>query len=413
MTSCIAVDLGASSYRIILNNEIETIELYRSNDHLETIDNKKYWNICNIYNAIITALDSIADISSVESIAINSWGCDFVFLDQTLNFDENNKLISPIYGNCYLNSEKFVDENIFSENELFELTGIKSQKFNTINRYKLLDRPITFIASYINYLLTGYLEADYTIASTTQLLDKVENSYNEHILQKLNISKENLPPLKSAGSTVKNIKIQRFSTIKVIFGPGHDTAYALNHGTDKSLVLNIGSWIIIGTNIDSTPSFNCCYSYERGLKKKYKVVINQIGMNGFNQLMHESQLKISYDELYDEMMTVDKELKYSLEKENMDFTEYYLDEPWEARLAGYLQSLVNLTITNIKQFIFDINPDIDTLYIVGGGSQNRFFIEKLLLNLPSEINVEFGPQEATVMGNIKYQREIENGTVTK
>lgn len=413
MTNCIAVDLGASSYRIILNNGDSNIELYRATDHLVTINGIKYWSITTIYNAIIMVLDNIYDIAAVDSIAINSWGCDFVYLDQKLEYDDDNKLLSKIYGNCYINPTEIIGSDLITKKELFEQTAIKSQEFNTINRHRMIDRPITFIASYLNYLLTGHLEADYTIASTSQLLDKVKNQYNQQVLKKVNIDSSMLPPLVAAGSTIENIKIERFKQTKVIFGPGHDTAYALNHGKKDYLILNIGSWIIIGTNIDNVLNYNKNYSYERGLKSKYKVVINQIGMNGFNKLIEEAKLNVSYDELYKEMSNIRQTLKYQTSNETLDTVSYVDDVDIFIQLTKYLDTLAELTATNIKQFISDVNPKIKDIYIVGGGSENKFFIECLLNKIPTNIDYEFGPQEATVMGNIKYQREILDEIIRK
>lgn len=406
MTSCIAVDLGASSYRIILNNGIECDELYRANDHIEVINDVRYWNISVIYNSIISALDSINDISTIDSIAINSWGCDFVYLNQRLEFDKNHKLITKVYGNCYINPTEMIDSKLITEKQLFDFTGIRNQLFNTINRYSIIDQPITFIASYLNYLLTNHLEADLTIASTSQMLDRVENEYNQQLLAKLKIDKQVLPPLKAAGKTIKNIDIERFKNIKVIFGAGHDTAYALNHGEDNCLILNIGSWIIIGTNLDEVIDYNRKYSYERGLRNKYKVVINQIGMNGFNKLIEGASLEQNYEQLYQMMMTTKELYNWELTNQGLEMISYDPKLEINTQLASYLNSLADLTVNNINQFITDINPSINTIYIVGGGSQNKYFIDCLLTKTPSNIKVEFGPYEATVMGNIKYQREI-------
>lgn len=412
MNNFLAIDLGASSYRMILNNGIENIEIYRASDHLLTIKGEKFWDITKIYNSIIGELKKLKNSETqLTSLAINSWGCDFVELTHEPIFNFKGELCNQVYGDCYLNQKHNIDEQIISEKDLFDYTAIRCQPFNTINRHKRITHPITFIASYLNYLLTGYLEADFTIASTSQFLDKIEDEYNSKVLDSLQLDKELLPPLRIAGITRKPIIHKELSHINVVFGPGHDTAYALNHGVKNSLILNVGSWIIIGANIDVVEKFNEKYSYERGLLEKYKVVVNQIGMNGFNELLTHNNVNLDYDQIEKQLNLVDN--CYSLQCSEAVALDYDLSQEWQVNIASFLNALATLTSNNIMQFINDINPLIDKVYVVGGGSKNYYYIDKLLKELPSNLKVEFGPQEATVMGNIDFQRKVYYGTIKK
>lgn len=405
MINFLAVDLGASSYRMILGTEEAQRELYRANDHQVQLDNKKMWDISKIYNSIIDVLlDLKRSNINVTSIAINSWGCDFVDLSQEINFDEEGYLISQIYANSYLNQIELLDEQVISKEKLFSATGIQSQSFNTLNRYKQIKHPITFIASYLNYLLTTHLEVDLTIASTSQFLDKIESKYNYKILDTLGLNPKFLPPLNDSRVTIKPIIHKNLEHIKVVFGPGHDTAYALNHGSSKSLILNIGSWIIIGSNIEEVTEFNSKYSYERGLKSKYKVVVNQPGMSAFNKLLLANGIELDFNEIYNELKSVEK--CYEMSSLCSEFSNYNIDSNWTVNIASYLKDLAQLTSINIKEYIREVNPRIDNVYIVGGGSRNKFFIECLIEKLPQELDVQFGSREATVTGNLKFQKEV-------
>lgn len=412
MSNVVAVDLGASSYRIILNDGEKNIELYRNSNHLEIIEDIKYWNITTIYNSIYDVLIELTSKQiPVETMSINSWGCDFVDLTNVPVFDTSGRLKNQILGNCYLNQKNLMKFEEINDDELFELTGIKSLPFNTINRVEQINKPFTFIASYLNYLLTGYVQADYTIASTSQLLDKYENAYCERVLEAVKVNSEMLPPLENAGKTVKNIQHNPLKSIKVIFGAGHDTAYALNHSDKKSLILNIGSWIVIGANLDNVISFSPNYSYERGIKAKYKVVINQVGMNGFNYLIEKNNIKLNFNEIVEELYNVTD--IYNLKIQDINPVDYDKSDMWQCNLASYLTALGKLTVKNIEIFIKDINPEINKVYIVGGGSANEYFVNIILSNLSSELTVEFGPKEATVIGNINFQKGIINGNIEK
>lgn len=408
MSNYLAVDLGASSYRIVLSDGEQLTELYRSSDHLETIDGVKYWNITVIYNSLIDCLSTLSNNEiKVKSLAVDSFGCDFVDMSQEPQFDDFGKLTNRIRGNCYLNIDRTATFDKLTNEQLFELTGIINQPFNTINRFKQITKPLTFVASYINYLLTGYVEVDCTIASTTQLLDKVSDHYNLEVLKAIQVDVGLLPPLAVGKTTIRKIRHKSFNNIDVIFGAGHDTAYALNHGDSNSLILNVGSWVILGANIESVNNYLPNYSYERGIKSKYKVVINQVGMNGYNQLIAENKLSISHRDINEQLNTVAK--YYHLDDKDIEPTNYIQDPNWQVNIASYLNDIARLSANNITKFIQDINPSIDNIYIVGGGSRNKFYIDKLLKYLPTNLKVEFGEQEATVMGNIKFQKELDNG----
>lgn len=417
MTNNIAVDLGASSYRVIISKGNELIELTRYNDHLVNIDGKLVWDITKIHNVIIDTLDeTIKSGTKVHSISINSWGCDFAPIFNNYELDDAGKLITQVYASSYLNevsSEMYDDifEKI-DESRLFTLTGINLQSFNTILRYREINAPITFIASYLNYLLTDYLEADYTIASTSQFLAREEDTYCKEILSKLHVKDINLPPLKKAGTTIKKMKLKRFKNINVIFGAGHDSAYALYQGTGQELILNIGSWIILGLNIDNVSDFKKEYSYERGLFTKYKVVKNIVGMNGFNKLLDELQIERNYEQISTELFKVEDYCKIEIDK--LDIQENLLDQinkevtPYQI-IASYLNALAKYTYDQMIEFA-NLKPGcMEKIIVVGGGMNNKFFISRLEQILNNQYKLEFKGSEATVVGNIKFQKEILDG----
>lgn len=416
MSKHLAIDLGASSYRIVLSDGEELKEVYRNTDHVVLDNGLKRWDISAVYNAIIKSLYELKGKGEiVNTLAVNSWGCDFCFLNQAAEFDDDGYLTTKVYGNSYLNISENINESIISARELYELTAIQSNNFNTINRYEQINSPITFIASYINYLLTNHLEADYTIASTTQFFDKTNDEYNDDVLKKVGIKKAYLPPLCVAGKTIKPIIHNNLSDVNVIFGAGHDTAYALNHGDNNTLILNIGSWIILGTNLDSVDNFNPNYSYERGIKSKYKVVDTQVGMNIFNQILKFYSPLVNFEQMYEELKQVDKLFEVDIEvlKVNESVTTFCKSDDWKVNIASYLDSLAKYTCENMKVFIEDINPKISKLLIVGGGSQNKYFIERMKYYNCEDIKIEFGPKEATVVGNIKFQEEVSCGSLKK
>ena len=102
-------------------------------------------------------------------------------------------------GNKTLSDDVEIYE-IISENDLYEITGIQKQKFNTI--YQLmalkqqnpesLDRAqsMLMIPDYFNFLLTGNKLQEYTNATTTQLVDPKANDWNWALIDRLGYDPE-------------------------------------------------------------------------------------------------------------------------------------------------------------------------------------------------------------------------------
>ena len=79
-----AVDLGATSGRTIVgtleDGKVELEELTRFDNTLIEVTGHFYWDIFALYNEVIKGLKIAAERNlALQSIGIDTWGCDFVF----------------------------------------------------------------------------------------------------------------------------------------------------------------------------------------------------------------------------------------------------------------------------------------------------------------------------------------------
>lgn len=414
MNKHLAIDIGASSYRMIINSEDTFLECSRYNDHVKVIDGTKYWDIKAIYNNIINCLYELKDKNlRVTSISINSFGCDFAPIIDNYKFDDEGYLLTNVYASNYANGptneERTFIDNTFTNEQLFELTAINLQDFNSIYRLANLKNKVTFIASYLNMLLTGECYVDQTIASTSQLLDKDCDMYNTEILDKLNIEQHLLPQIKQAGTFVAPIKVEKFSNINVIFGAGHDTALAFSCYDDKTIILNVGSWIITGVNVNEPKYLDNRFNYERGLITKYKMVTNNLGMNGFNMLLSELMIGLSFDELAAELSRLNCERTIDI---NQIQISQKISDQLDSKLsklemiAVYLNSIAHETCNIINELNHICDDELQTIAIIGGGSENEYFMNKLTSLIGHNYQIISGEREATVVGNLKLQKQV-------
>ena len=82
-----AVDLGATSGRTIIGSLSEgkfcLEELTRFDNNLIQTGGHFYWDIYALYQEIIKGLKLVAQRGiNIQSIGIDTWGCDFVHLQQ-------------------------------------------------------------------------------------------------------------------------------------------------------------------------------------------------------------------------------------------------------------------------------------------------------------------------------------------
>jgi len=143
-----------------------------------TSDSHYCWDLETIFDEIIIGLKKVCDSGlSVESIGVDSWGVDFVLLD------ENNGIIGkPIaYRDNRTNSIMEKVFQIIPKAKIYDKTGIQFMPFNTLFQLFAVKathpeeinsaKTLLFLPDYINFLLSGNLITEYTIASTSQMLN--------------------------------------------------------------------------------------------------------------------------------------------------------------------------------------------------------------------------------------------------
>lgn len=82
-TACIAIDLGATSGRVILakmkHGGLEMEILNRFPNVIKEIDGRCYWDIYSLFNSIKEGLNMAASRQiAIDSIGVDTWGVDFV-----------------------------------------------------------------------------------------------------------------------------------------------------------------------------------------------------------------------------------------------------------------------------------------------------------------------------------------------
>ena len=427
----LAIDLGATSGRHVIgykkNDEIVLEEIHRFKTQMDHSPFGLVWDVPRIFNEIkIGIKKAFLKYPKIESLAIDSWGVDYVLMD-------GDKEIPPYYAYRNERNTQSVQKlhKILSFKELFERTGIQHLPFNTI--YQLYDDSLKgrlteatdylMIPSYFSYKLTGVKTHEYTNESSTALLNPYKKEYDLDLIDKLSLPRKLFgsidEPGKVIGTLKDDIKKEVGGNTKVILCASHDTASAfesVDTGSD-SIIISSGTWSLLGIKskspIINEKSLSSNYTNEGGVGY-IRFLKNIMGMYIPNRVKEELNLKIN---------NLDDALDESDYEEVFDVNDSSLMSPINMRDA-VLDLLKNNPPKDDKDLFKSIYKSLalsyknaieeresitertySNIYIIGGGA-HRIKLNKLIGEYTNKKVVAI-PIEATALGNIKVQMKGE------
>lgn len=441
-----AVDLGAESGRVVLGRfdgqKLDIEVLHRFKNISVPLNGRLCWDTQNIFYNILQGLRLAVQKAAPEkvmAVGIDSWGVDFGILD-----GHGHLMGIPVhYRDDYTVGISEEIAGIIGKERLFERTGLAVWPFNTINQLFALKKEnatntiegdtLLFTPDLLNYWLCGVKANELSIASTSQCLDISGKEYATDILAELGIPSDIFAKIVDTGTVLGNItpeimrEIGADYEIKVIATASHDTAAAVVatpfENSKTSAFLSCGTWSLIGVEREkpliSEQARKLNFTNERGIDRTYRVLANVMGLWLSQQakaVLEREGKEYSYEELA------------SLAKEGALFESFidpndlrfYAPADMITEIKGYcletgqkipetvseimcciLQSLAcayRLAIDNLEEMT---GEKIETLHIIGGGSQNTTLCEWSANALDRKVTA--GPVEGTSMGNILVQ----------
>ncbi len=266
-TKVLAIDLGASSGRGIVGTfdgkRITLEENHRFPNEPVMVAGQFTWDILRIFHEIKTAIRNCAnsDDRDIASIGIDTWGVDFGFLDK-----KGHLIGNPVhYRDVRTAGVPALSTATVSADEVYGITGIQVLELNSLyqllavqkNNPELFDiaSDMLFVPDLLNYFLTGYKQTEYTIASTSQLLDAKARDWSKTLIEKFGLPEKLFSKVVKPGTpcgTLHPTLSEEFGGInpKVISVAAHDTGsavLAVPAKSDKFIWLSSGTWSIMGT----------------------------------------------------------------------------------------------------------------------------------------------------------------------
>lgn len=430
MKYCLAIDIGASSGRHILgwleDGVLNQQEIYRFENNILNQNGNLVWDIEHLVSEVKAGIKECGKLGKIpETVAIDTWGVDYVLLDQ------NKKEIMPAFSyrdNRTNGIPEEIDE-IIPREELYKRTGIQPINFNTI--YQLycdkksgkLDKAAYFlmIPEYLSFKLTGVIKNEYTNATTGAIVNAHTKERDTELLEmlgiKIDIFAELCLPTTVVGNLSEQVKAEMGFDTTVVFCSSHDTASAVAACPvgDNGVYISSGTWSLIGTEnkepILSVQAMNGGFTNEGGINYRYRFLENIMGMWLFQNIRRNLDKKYSYDEMMNMAMNSDfKELinpndKEFVAPENMvEAIRKYLGKP-QLPIGDVLSSVYHSLANSYKEAVKTIEivcgKQIDLINIIGGGSKDSY-LNKLTKEYTGK-RVLAGPTEATAIGNLIAQ----------
>lgn len=424
----IAVDLGASSGRVMDvsfdGKNLHLNEAHRFPNIPVQTPNKLYWDVLRLWHEITVG---IGKVEQADSIGVDTWGVDVALLDKT-----GELLSNPVHYRDPRTdgAMDWVFERM-PRREVFQRTGIQFMQLNGLYQLASLVRDgsplleyadtLLTIADLFNYWLTGSKTCEFTEVTTTQLYNPVAKDWDRDIMSAVGIPTDILTPIVQPGT-----KIGEYNGITVFAPACHDTGsavVAVPTTTQNYAYLSSGTWSLLGLEIRDAlitdASYEANVTNEGGYDNTYRLLKNIMGLWVVNEC-RDTWKRAGYDYSFDELAQMAQSaygFKSFIEPDDRLFLSPG-DMP--ARIVEYCEKtgqdvptshaeIIAVVYTSLaykyryvlEQLIAVSGQEVDTLHIIGGGSQNAL-LNQMTANAIGR-TVVAGPVEATAIGNAIVQ----------
>lgn len=433
----LAVDIGASSGRHILahmeDGRMVMEEMHRFPNGLVQKGGEACWDLEQLFREIKTGLVKCREAGKTPvSMGIDTWAVDYVLLD------EQGNILGNTVGYRDRRTEG-MDALVYAEipeEELYGRTGIQKQIFNTIYQLRAVKErhpeyleqaeSMLMVPDYFHYLLTGKKAAEYTNATTTQLVSPAAKDWDWELIERLGYPKRIFQPVAKPGCVLgnftKEIQEELGFDCQVILPATHDTGsavLAVPSNEDKTLYISSGTWSLMGVErmeADcSAKSRELNFTNEGGYDYRFRYLKNIMGLWMIQSLKKELKDEYSFAQLCS--MAEQEEISSLVDCNDNRFlapdsmtaaVQAYCQERGQqvpetpAQLASVIyRSLADCygkTVTEIEEIT---GERYSRLHVVGGGA-NADYLNRLTAEATKK-TVLAGPTEATAIGNLLVQ----------
>lgn len=439
----LAIDLGASSGRVIAGRfdgktlELEEIHRFPNGGH--RIGDCLHWDLVGLFADIQKGLAEAGRRygTRIVSAGVDTWGVDFGLVDG----DGRLLGLPHQYRDPRTRGMEAEVCRRIPRREVYQATGIQFMFFNTLLQLMAElkrkapalahARRILFVPDLINYWLTGRPTNEYTIASTSQLLNARTRTWARGMIRRLGLPPRIFGPLIPPGTVIGALQASvRAETglgrLKIIAPGCHDTASAIAAvpaGAGEFAYLSSGTWSLMGVEtrkpVMNDRSYRYGFTNEGGVCGTIRLLKNICGLwlvQECRRIWEQQGDRVSFEDLRREALSAEPFAALI----HPDDPLFSTPGDMPARISAYCRrtrqkppatrgavarAIYESLALRYRQ-VFGHLEDLTgrhhaALHVVGGGVReiilNQFTADAL--NRP----VHAGPVEATAAGNMLMQ----------
>ncbi len=441
--SYIAVDLGAESGRVMLgriaDGRLTLEQIHRFANGPVEENGSLRWDFDRLLAEIKAGIGQAAKAAEgeVRGIGVDTWGVDFGLLGA------DGRLLEKPYHYRDNRTNGMMEEAFerLPKRQVYENTGIQFMQLNSL--YQLLavrladsdvltraDR-LLFMADLFTYFLCGRALGEYTLASTSQMMDMQTGQWSKPIFDKLSLPMQIMPEIVMPGTVVGELTETAAQEIgcgriPVIAVGSHDTASAVlgvPARGDRWAYLSSGTWSLMGVELPhaivSDKTFKYEFTNEGGVDHTIRLLKNIMGLWLVQECKRQWQRE-GQDLSYGELTQMAAQARPFFGYVNCDNSDFLAPGDMPARVNKCLSDtgqkptqdkgqMVRLILESLAlkyrcvlEAIEDVTGDrIEVLHLVGGGIQNELLCQFTADAIGRKVIT--GPIEATASGNILMQ----------
>jgi len=441
----LAFDLGAESGRAVVgtlaDGRIALAEVHRFANRPVRMLNSLYWDVGLLWEELKAGLKKAArEGGAVRSLGVDTWGVDFGLLAA-----DGSLLGQPFHYRDERTAN--VLDRVFRRvprPELFRATGLQFLPFNTLFQLFTMAEAgapalaaadkLLWMADLFHYWFTGRAVAEYTLASTGQMLDPHTQCWAEPLLGRLGIPLRFLPEIVPPGTVLGGLHGSVLAEMQglgleraVVVAPAeHDTgaAVAAVPGVgERWAYISSGTWSLMGVELTAPRVDDCALRYnftnEGGIEGTVRFLKNIAGLwlvQECRRAWAEAGTEYDYVRLT-ELASAAPPFRSLVDPDAPEFLTpgkmpekisalcRRTDQPEPGGAGEFVRCALESLALRYRQTLEELEEatgrSVERIHVVGGGSRNS-----LLCQFSADATgreVVAGPVEATALGNIVVQ----------
>lgn len=438
----IAVDIGASSGKMAFgecDGDQLSVREYRDFENRPVdIGTALYWDVFSLYHAII---DGMAYFNSrygeADTIAVDTWGASYGLLDN------RGRLLEPVYHYRDERTDTVIKNmnQVMDSYELFQLTGCQCNRTYTLPQlysYRMAEdstldhaKSMLLLPDLLGYFLTGIDTTEMTIAGTSCLMERKQESWSQEVASRFGIPEKIYTHIVDPGT----IKGQLSTRIQIQTGMkntllaatvSHDSAAAVaaipDYGKNK-LYISVGTNISMG--IEREECLLTKEAYKKGFKNtgginRSKIIYRDFSacwhLNEFLRTKREQGIVYTHSQLIDLAKAETKEVPWfdveALEFNNAggDFCKkmnHYFQITGQRQLkddSEFIKSIYESIALKVQHYgaaLKELGISYHEINVINGAVRNELLMQYISNALSCEIRA--GMAYATLAGNLLTQ----------